>query len=185
MNLLRSRWSTMCAAVSLGCLFACPAPARAQAFVELGGGWNAPTSVSSGGSNFRASIGWQVEPSFRWRIDAFTNQFDAKTSIAYPCPSFGCSPGLLAPPERVNGLTANGLVSVDQRGVFYLIGGAGLYDVEQQTTELHFGVSAGAGIAVPVAPHVRAVVEARWHSLLGATAGPTWLVPITVGLRFF
>jgi hypothetical protein len=31
---------------------------------------------------------------------------------------------------------------------------------------------------------LRGVVEARWHGLLGATSGPAWLVPITVGLRY-
>jgi hypothetical protein len=180
MNLLRSRWSTLWVAVWLGCLLVCPAPARAQTFVELGGGWNVPAGASHGGSNFRASLGWQVAPNFRWRIDAFTNQFDYTTTNTFPCPSVGCG----VPSERVNGLTANGLVNVDPRGIFYVIGGAGLYDVETQTTELHFGVSAGAGIAVPVVSHLRAVVEARWNGLLGATSGPPWLVPITIGLRY-
>lgn len=190
MNLLCSRWSTMFVAVWLGCLVVCPAPARAQTFVELGGGWNhvapVPSGVSYGsGSNLRASIGWQVAPNFRWRIDAFTSQFDVKTSIVQPCPSFGCSgPGYDFQSERVNALTANGLANVDPRGILYVIGGAGLYEVHTQTAEWLFGVSAGAGIAVPVATHLRAVVEARWHGLLGSTSGPPWLVPITVGLRY-
>lgn len=78
-------------------------------------------------------------------------------------------------------------LSVDPRGILYVIGGARLYDVNgvnAPTTAWHFGVSAGAGIAVPVAPHLRAFVEARWHGLLGTTSGPSQLVPITVGLRF-
>lgn len=91
-------------------------------------------------------------------------------------------------PERVSGLTANGLVSVDPRGILNVIGGAGLYNADlvnlRPSTEWHFGVSAGAGIAVPVVSHLRAFVEARWHGLLGDTSGPLQLVPITVGLRF-
>jgi hypothetical protein len=179
----------MCVAALLGCLVLCPAAAGAQVFVELGGGWNyvAPIAsvASSSGWNVRGSIGWQVAPNFKWRIDAFTSQFDAKQELALPCPSFGCAASAYILSERVNGLTVNGLVDVDPRGIFYLIGGAGLFDVQPQTPEeWHLGVSAGAGIAVPVAPHLRAVVEARWHGLLGATLGPSWLVPITVGFRF-
>lgn len=192
MNLLRSRWSTLCAAVGLGCLFVCPAPARAQMFVELAGGWNYVPTLPSGaiyasGSNVRASIGWKVAPNFRWRIDAFTSQFDSKDNSRIPCPSFGCSPSDYVNAERVDGLTASGLVSVDPRGIFYVIGGAGLYDVNNAgltVPERHFGVSAGAGITVPMGSRLRAVVEARWHDLLGNPPGPTWLVPITVGLRY-
>jgi hypothetical protein len=179
----------MCVAALLGCLSVFPAAASAQAFVELGGGWNyvAPVAsvASSNGSNIRASIGWQVAPNFRWRVDAFTSQFDARTLLSLPCPSFGCPASAYIQSERVNGLTANGLVNVDPRGILYVIGGAGLYDVQPGTPEeWHFGVSAGAGIAVPVSSHLRAFVEARWHGLLGATLGPQWLVPITIGFRY-
>jgi hypothetical protein len=75
-------------------------------------------------------------------------------------------------------------VNVDPRGIFYVIGGAGLYEVYGPATELHLGVSAGAGTAVPVGARLRAVVEAHWHGLLGATSGSPWLVPVTVGLRY-
>jgi hypothetical protein len=194
MNLLRSRWSTMCVAVGLGCLLVCPAPSRAQAFVELGGGWNyaaPPPGVASytSGSNVQVSIGWQVAPNFRWRIDAFRSQVVAHLMDNLPCPMQGCPASAYFQSERVDALTVNGLLSLDQRGIFYLIGGAGHYelsDINVPAGEGHFGVSAGAGIAVPVAPRLRAVVEARWHGLFGTrnTNGPTSLVPLTVGLRF-
>jgi hypothetical protein len=65
MNLLRSRWSAVCVAVSLGCLLVSAAPARAQMFVELGGGWNyveaASGAFNSSGSNIRAS-GFGISP---------------------------------------------------------------------------------------------------------------------------
>ena len=190
MNLLGSSYSTVCAAAWLGCVLVSPAPARAQTFVELGGGWNyvapVPSSVNYGkGVNVQASIGWQVAPNLRWRIDALTSQFDVKSTVPLPCPSFGCSgPGYSFQHERVNGLTADALVNVDSRGLLYLVGGAGLYGVTTQTTAWHFGAAAGAGIAIPVARHLRAFVEARWHGLAGVTAGPPWLVPVTVGLRY-
>ena len=189
MNLLRSHWSTMGVAVWLGCLFVCPAPAHAQSFVELGGGWNYFGSTNSGaspfnGSNFRASIGWQVAPKFRWRIDATTYQFDRNqggVTPVYPCPSFGCGGDQS---ERVNGLSANGLVSLDSRGILYVTGGAGLYSVTLETTDWRAGVSVGAGIAVPVASQLRVVVETRLHRLIGAVYGPQWLMPITIGFRY-
>ena len=190
MNLLRSRGSTLCAAAVLGCLLLCPTRVRAQTFVELGGGWNYVASVPDGAPysnsvNARVSVGWRVTPNFRWRIDAFTNQFNI-TGLPLPCVSTGCTgPGYSFTSERVNGLTANGLVNVDPRGILYVIGGAGLYDVHTETTERHFGVSAGAGIALPLASHVGVVAEARWHGLLGPTSGPTWLIPITLGLRIY
>jgi hypothetical protein len=192
MGLLRSRWSTAFIAALLGCVVVWPAPARAQMFVELAGGLNYVPTLPSGaiyasGSNVRASIGWKVASNFSWRIDAFTSQFDSKDNSPLPCPSFGCPPSAYINSEHVNGLTASGLVSVDPRGIFYVIGGAGLYDVNNEgltVTERHFGVSAGAGITVPMGSRLRAVVEARWHGLLGNPPGPTWLVPITVGLRY-
>src|ERR1035437_5817879 len=190
MDLLRSRWSTMWAAVGLGCLFVCPAPARAQMFVELGAGLNfvspVPSGVSYGsGSNLQASIGWKVEPKIRLRVDVLTSQFDVKAMVNTPCSSFGCSgPVFSFHSESVNGVTANILADVDTRGILYLIGGAGLYDVHTQSTARLIGVSAGAGIAVPMGSRLRGVVEARWHGLLGATSGPTWLLPINAGLCY-
>ena len=52
-----------------------------------------------------------------WRIDAFTNQFDI-TGLPLPCPSSGCKgPAYSFQSERMNGLTAIVLVSVDPRGI--------------------------------------------------------------------
>lgn len=190
MKLLRSRCSTVSAAVALGLLVLGPAPAAAQMFVELGGGWNYvaaqdPVLSWTGGSSIRASIGWHVEPRVRLRIDALRSEYDAEKVIALPCPSFGCSgPGYSFQSERVSAITANALWDADQRGILYVIGGAGLYGVKTQGTEWVPGVSAGAGVAIPVVSRLRAVVEARWHLLLGSTAGPPWLVPITIGLRY-
>jgi hypothetical protein len=190
MDLLRSRWSTVSVAVLLGCIFVSPAPARAQMFVELSAGVNLVPPVSTGlsygtGSNFQGSIGWLVEPKVRLRIDVLTSQFSVKSTVTEPCPFPGCSgPGYSFNSESVTGLTANALLDLDQRGILYLIGGAGLYDVHAQSTEWLVGISAGAGLTIPVGPRLRAVVEARWHVLLGATDGPSSLVPITVGLRY-
>jgi hypothetical protein len=92
----------------------------------------------------------------------------------------------------VAALSANWLVDVDPRGILYGIGGAGVYDVDDrsQKSGVSLGVSAGAGIAVPVGGGLRAFVEARYHVLrieqvlLGTTARPPWIVPVTFGVRF-
>jgi hypothetical protein len=179
-----------CVAIGLGCLLSFARPALAQTFVEVAGGWNLMASAPSGdnysrGISIRASVGSQIAPTFRWRIDAFTTEFDHNVQFYPPCAFPGCThPYYNAQSVSVDGLTANGMVNVDPRGVFYVIGGAGLYDLRGPATELHLGASVGAGIAVPVSARLRAVVEARWHGVLGATAGPPWVVPITVGLRF-
>jgi hypothetical protein len=192
MGLFRSRWSTVCVAVSFGCLFAFSAPARAQMFVELAGGSNVVPTLPSGsmygsGFNARASIGWKVASNFSWRVDAFASQFDSKDNSPVPCRTFGCSPSAYLHSERVNGLTANALIGVDPRGIFYVLGGAGLYDVNNAsltTRQTLFGVSAGAGLAVPMGSRLRGVVEARWQGLFGVQEGPTSFVPITIGFRY-
>ena len=177
-------------AIGLGCLLSFAPPALAQTFVEFGGGWNLMTAAPSGdyysrGISIRASLGRQIAPNLGWRIDLFTSEFDHNVQFYPPCAFPGCThPYYNAQSVSVDGLTANGMVNVDPRGVFYVIGGAGLYDLRGPATELHLGASVGAGIAVPVSARLRAVVEVRWHGVLGATAGPPSLVPLTVGLRF-
>jgi hypothetical protein len=190
MNLFCSRGTLVRIVRSLGFLLLIPASARAQTFVEIGGGSSFVGPAGStvrwtDGWNLRASIGLHVTPGFSWRFDAFTSQFDAKGNVSEPCPSFGCSGlGTSSQSESVSGLTANALKSIDPLGIFYLSGGAGLYDVQAGGTEWVVGVSAGAGVAVPIAPHIRAFAEARWHGLFGVTSGPSSITLITIGLRF-
>lgn len=190
MTLIRSSLSFACVAVGLGCLLACPLPARAQTFVEFSGGWNylgpAPAGDNyANGYNVRASIGRVVAPNVRVRFDLFTSEFDHNVQFYPPCAYPGCTHAYYNTQSMgVAGLTVNGLVNIDPRGIVYVIGGAGLYDVHGTNHELRAGVSAGAGIAVPVGVRLRAVVEARWHGLTSTTVGPSWLVPITVGFRY-
>jgi hypothetical protein len=177
-------------AIALGCLLSVSRPVLAQTFFEFSGGWNLmastpPSDFYSRGISIRASLGGQVAPRVRWRVDAFTNEFDHDMQFYPPCAFPGClHPYYHAQSVSVDGLTANALVDVDPTGILYVVGGTGLYDLRGPATELHMGVSVGAGIAVPVVARLRVVVEARWHALLGATAGPSWLVPLTFGIRF-
>jgi Outer membrane protein beta-barrel domain len=201
MSLRRSSRSVRLAAIALGralgcaliCALICARPVSGQTFVELGGGWSyvAPTpsgQAYSAGANLRASIGREVTPNFRLRLDALWNQFDDRTQVFanYPCPSTGCAQTSYTSQQwsTVVGLTGNGVLNVDPRGILYVVGGAGVYDVNGIAGEIHVGVSAGAGITVPVSVHMRAFAEGTWHGLLGNTAGPSRFLPVTFGFRF-
>ena len=165
-------------------------PLRAQTFIELGAGWSsisaAPVGqVYDGGFNLRASIGRPVTSRVSVRLDLFINSFTDKTQLFPPCPYPGCTQNYYAESSGgEGGLTANALVNVDPRGIFYLTGGTGLYDLYFGPARLRWGVSAGAGVAVPVGKSVRIFAEARDHVLLGGDHGPSKLIPVTVGVRW-
>lgn len=194
-------------AIAAGLLVAGPFRLHAQTFVEAGGGgWNevavARTPIHadanhSDGLNLRASIGRRLAAKFLIRLDAVSNQFNVRVPHAQNaiCPANVVCPSYFyeTHPERANGLLANALVNIDPRGFLYLIGGAGLYDVDVQVesgvppidaTEWHLGLSGGAGITVPLILHLRFVGEVRWHALYGGTSGSPWFIPVTVGLRY-
>jgi hypothetical protein len=195
---IRSSLATACGGFLFACLLACPRPTGAQTFVEFAGGWNyvgpAPTPGSESythGFNVRASIGRPISSRLLLRLDAFTSRFD-ETTTTYTYPPGPCAFGVACTPipsyvvqsQGVAGLTANGLVNVDPRGMFYLVGGAGVYDTYGGPARWNLGASAGAGISVPINTRLHLVVEARFHQLLGATYGPLRVLPITVGLRY-
>ena len=176
--------------VGLGLLLVGPRPAHAQQFIELGGGWNymspAPEGqIYSGGFNLRASIGSQLSPHLLVRFDAFMADFQVKTQVFPPCAFPGCTHAYYDESSGGEaGLTANVLLNVDPRGIFYLTAGTGLYDLYFGPARVRMGVSAGAGIAVPIRGRFRIFAEARDHVLLGGDSGPSWLAPLTVGVRF-
>jgi hypothetical protein len=179
-------------------------PLRAQIFVEGGGGWNyVPLLPSTTGHilqphgvNLRVAIGRAITPRVRVRVDAFTMQFNDKVPVyAYlPCISPGCAPAQResAYSGNISGMTVNGLVNIDSHGFVYEVGGAGLfldadavfkYDVPLRS-ELRLGVSAGAGLTVPLPGRLRVFAEARWNGPFGTRGVAPWIVPITLGLRY-
>jgi hypothetical protein len=82
----------------------------------------------------------------------------------------------------------NGIVELDPRGIFYLIGGAGLEEAFghgiRNYNETHLAALFGAGFAVPIGKRLRAVLEGQFHQTFGATAGTPWFVPVTIGVRY-
>lgn len=188
-------------------LLACAAPLGAQIFVEGGAGWNhVPVQPSTTGRvlephgfNLRAAIGKAITPRVRVRVDAFTIQFTDNDNVQV-CPyspdSFpGC--GSLQHESsysgNVSGMTATALVNLDRRGFTYVVGGAGMFfdaDVVFKyhyplRGELRLGVSAGAGLSVPVGPRLRAFAEARWNGPFRSNnIEAPWIVPVTLGLRY-
>ena len=186
------------ALVALSLTLAFPHATRAQTFVEVAGGSNelppAPGSGSySHGFNARASIGRELDSRFSLRLDAFTSTFTRADSTQFfpPCAFPGCTQSYYSVQHQsfgAAGLTMNGLMNLDPRGVFYLIAGTGVIDAFGHTpsgyNELHLAASGGAGIAVPIGVRMRLVVEAQFRGLLGASSVTPWVLPLTIGVRY-
>jgi len=85
---------------------------------------------------------------------------------------------------------ANGLMNLQPpvAGVeMYLIVGAGadyLYQHPGAGGAVRPDLSAGGGVTVRMTNGSRLFLEARYHDLLGSPSPPTWLVPVTFGIRF-
>ncbi|MHB0962990.1 MAG: hypothetical protein ACYC5V_07280 [Gemmatimonadaceae bacterium] len=184
-------------------LLACASPVGAQVFVEGGGGWNhvPPHPATTGsvfrphGFNLRAAVGRVITPRVRVRVEAFTIQFNDKIPVYtyLPCVSYCAPVDHEARYEgNASGVAATGLVNVDSRGVFYVVGGAGLFfnaDAISRfdaslMSELRLGVVAGAGLTVPIGGRLRGFAEARWNGPFGNRAVAPWIVPVIVGLRY-
>ena len=186
-------------ALSLGviALLASPGTAFAQTFYGLSAGLNYSGPAPAGdsftqGFAVQASVGRQLVPGLSVRLDAFTSRFDdSRPSAACPCPlsSPGCCAGF-AKPVGVAGLMANGLMNLQPpvAGVeMYLIVGAGadyLYQHPSAEGAVRPDLSAGGGVTVRMTNGSRLFLEARYHDLLGSPSPPTWLVPVTFGIRF-
>ena len=180
-----------CLTVGLLFLLACASPLPGQTFVEIGGGWNevmpkeAHGDFWATGYNLRASIGRAVTPRLGVRVDAFTLfQFEPNVPIDQyqPCSTSSCTATHhdAIDDGRVVGAAANGLVNIDRRGIVYVIGGAALF----RNNEMHLGVLAGAGLAVPLGVKLRAVAEARWLGPLSSRGLNRSMLPITIALRY-
>jgi hypothetical protein len=196
---VHSSISTARIAFGLGMLLGVPAATRAQTFVGLAGGLNYQGSAPAGehytrGFAVQASVGRQLLPRLALRLDAFASRFDdtrPTVTYNYPCLPSGCGPNTPTPgfvePVGMAGFTANWLVNVNPQGSLYVITGGGAYYLYQHPSaegSVRLGMSVGAGVSVPVGSRSHAFVEARYHGLVGAPSLPTWLLPLTFGIRF-
>jgi len=194
----------------LALLLTWPASAPSQTTVSLGGGLNVARTLSTElpmfhgsttqGFAVQASVGRPSHGRFAWRIDAFVSQFQMTQYSGFagvmcqqnPPPGTCCG---ICPLETAKGrvailgVAANQLVNVAPAKFpvgMYLIWGAEtdyLYQHPTARGALRLGASLGGGLTLPVAGHAHAFVEARYHYLFAAPTGPTWLVPVTVGLQ--
>lgn len=190
--------------IAVAVFLACASPLTAQTFIEAGGGWNyvplLPSTTGDAlkphGLNLRAAIGRTITPRVRLRVDAFTLQFNDKIPVNFylRCTFPICSTAAheAAYEGNVSGMAVNALVNMDRRGLFYLVGGAGLFfdadavfkfDVPLKS-ELRLGVTAGAGFTVPLGARLRGFAEARWNGPFGSQNLAPWIVPVTLGLRY-
>lgn len=148
-----------------------------------------------------ASIERRYTRRLSWRIDAFANQFElteptdfAGVMCPYPTPPGACCGicPLESSKSRVGlmGMAVNQLVSVTPSTYpvgAYLIWGAEidyLYQHPSAQRALRLGASVGGGVTLPITGRFHAFVEVRYHHLFDAPSEPTWLLPVTCGLRF-
>jgi hypothetical protein len=184
-------------ALGLALLGAVPATARAQGFVGVAGGFNFQGPAPAGeqytrGFAVQASVGRHLRPSLALRFDAFASQFaDTRGTVIYnlPCRFPGCGAGTpgFVKPIGVVGVAANGVKTVNPQGTLYVIAGGGAYYLYRHPSAagaVRVGVSAGAGVSVPMGSRLRSFVEARYHRMLDAPSLPTWLVPVTFGIGY-
>ena len=196
--------------VSLGfaLLLVWPVAALGQTRFSLGGGLNVARPSELPFYHWSTTQGFAVQASmeiphrnrFAWRIDLFASQFgltqpsDFAGVLCRSTPPPGTCCGVC--PRRtdkgtvgVAGVAVNQLVRVTPAAFpfgMYLTWGAEtdyLYQHPTARSALRLGASVGGGVSLPLAGHVRAFVEARYHHLFDGPSAPTGLVPVTIGLR--
>jgi hypothetical protein len=187
-------------------LLAVSSVSSAQTFYGMAGGLNYAGSLPDAnplpdehytrGFAIQGSVGRQFGDRFGVRLDAFVNHFavQATESRAFACPMGalcdGSQPNTLTNPVGVTALRANALVTLDPPAYavrMYLIGGFGGYYFYQHPTiegAVRPGVSGGVGFNVRVNGRSRVFVEALYNKILSAPSQPTWLLPLTFGVRF-
>jgi hypothetical protein len=173
-------------------LLSSPARAIAQQFSEVAVGWTSIGPIPGeygtiyrSGAIVRTSMGGAVSERLRLGATGIAVLFDSNVGRAVPCPSNGCPhPYYDRHAAATISIGGSGQLNIDARGRFYLNAGAGEYATFLGMTEFRLGVSGGAGTAVPIGTRLLATVQADFHSLFGQNAGPSHLLPLTVGLRF-
>jgi len=197
-------------AIGLALLLWLSSSAFGQTTFSFGGGLNVARTLSTQfpmyqgsttqGYAVQASVGRPTRGRYAWRIDAFVSQFQLTQysdfmgvmCVQNPPPGTCCGicPGETAKGRvAIIGVAANQLVNVAPAtfpvGLYVIWGAETDYSYQHPTARgaLRLGVSGGGGLTLPLAGHVRAFVEARYHHLLAAPMGPAWFMPVTVGLR--
>lgn len=197
--------------LGLALRLAAPTTASAQTFYGMAAGVNVARTVpvdrydglhghTSHGFAVQASVGRRLTRRLGWRVDAFASQ----VSYTQPSDFAGVLCAYLPPPGvccgicprgtstdlvGVTGLAASEVVSVipSASGIgMYVIAGMEtnyLYRHPDAQGRLLLGGSVGTGVALPVGGRFQAVLEARYHALIGAPS-PRSLVPVTFGIRF-
>jgi len=184
------RWLTIPAFSFLG-FVTFTSSAGAQSFVEFAAGSSVHPGVNGAGASYghsltgRASFGQPVRPGLSIRLDADFTQFDNTVQFYPPCAPPGCThPSYYTQSTFLAGLSVNALANLDSKGVFYVVGGGGLgVGGDDVDTGLQLRMSGGVGVAIP-AGRLRIVAEARCLGLIGATPNGSWLIPLTVGIRY-
>jgi hypothetical protein len=203
--------ATLGAHLALVLLLGSASTVSGQTAFSVAGGLTVASSVLSqypwisgssiGGFAVQASVGRRYHGRLGWRIDAFGNQFAVTEPtdfagvlcVQHPPPGTCCG---ICPRSSttghvgVAGMAVNQFVTVTPAALpigMYIIWGAEtdyLYQHPSAQGALRLGASAGGGVTLPLAGQMAAFVEARYHHLFDAPSEPSWLLPVTVGIRF-
>jgi hypothetical protein len=147
------------------------------------------------GLALQLSVGRQFGDRFAMRMDGLINRFVVQHPLvifAPTCPQCGnqATSGGESDGMGLTALRVSGLLTLDPPRYpvrMYVIGGAGAYYFYQHPSAegaVRAGLAAGAGFTINVHNHSRLFVEGVYNRILGAPSQPTWLLPITFGVRF-
>jgi hypothetical protein len=173
------------------CLLVAAVPARAQRYFEAAAGWDfVSTSANVGGNevhsypSLRASVGEVLAPHFRLRFDADAMLVDFRDP-AVECPGITCPRTPLSHNTRgIFGIAANAIVNLESTGTVYALGGAGAYEAYTNTQTIQAAVSGGLGLVLKRGTKYGVVLDATAHYFGSNGAAPSWIIPVTLGLRF-
>ena len=145
----------------------------------------------------QGSVGRQFGDWLAVRLDALVNHFAVRRTenlvdqcpMGVLCGSSHLLSRTFTNPLGVTAIKAN-MILMDPPPYavqMYLIAGAGGYYFYQHPSmqgAVRPGFSVGAGFNVKAYRRSQVFVEGAYNRILGAPSGPTWLLPLTVGVRF-
>jgi len=204
MTLLRSRWSTLCAAVVLVCLLVCPAPVRAQdAASALPMTWGIVAGGDGVTGAYRGQLAEGVVGGFVEQFPLASRHFSLRADLMYHwigtgsgdrvtgTGGAGCGGYFICTISGSWSRIVSGSLSIvarlndpNTRWSPYLLGGVAGYLTGNSDEPLaqfrpnHLGFQGGVGFEVRPSKHTY-FVEMRYMGV-----PPGGVVPVLVGMRF-
>ena len=177
-----------------------PVTTLAQATHSYAGGTNlagsaGPSEFYTHGFSVQGAVGVTLAAHWALRVDALVSRFSLHQTVyppqlAIPCPLHaGCSSGYgMKTPLGIAALDfslVRMLAPETARFRPYLMAGPGAYwffEHPSATGRVRAGLASGVGITTALGAHAQLFVEARYHAILNAPSGPSWVAPVNVGV---